>query len=163
MKFEIDIKQEVDQKQFNFNINNNYDVNSIISYDAKITVTANVTESEKIEIVNYYNSLTSDTSSDEPYSLHKYMSDYSTKESDGRYYYNKKRSKLVIAIVNGVRTGEETFEIDTKLKNVKDSLLTGDWKTAQMYLSLIVVGGAFTQSLKDEYSIEISEYISNNY
>lgn len=163
MKFEIDIREEVDQKQFNFNINNNYDIESVISYDGKIIVTANITEAEKTEIISYYNSLGSDTSSDIPYSLQKYMNSYDVKEKDGREYYNKKRSELVLDIVTAVRTEVEAFEIDTKLKNVKDSLLTGDWKTAKTYLSLTVVEGAYTQELKDEYNSEIQEYINANY
>ena len=51
----------------------------------------------------------------------------------------------------------------TKLKNVKESLLTGDWKTAKTYLSLTVVEGAYTQALKDEFDTEIQDYITNNY
>ncbi len=163
MKFQIDTKEEVDQKQFNFNINNNYDIQSIVSFDNKITVTANITEAEKTEIINYYNSLSSDTSSDIPYSLKKYMNDYDIKEKDGHEYYNKKRSELVLSIINLERTEQEAFQIDTKLKNVKDSLLSGDWKTARAYLDLVIVEEAFTQDLKDEYLIEISEYITNNY
>jgi hypothetical protein len=163
MKFEINIREEVDQKQFNFNINNNYDIESIISYNSKIIVTANITETEKTEIVNYYNSLTSDCSSDIPYCLLKYMNSYDVKEKDGHDYYNKKRSELVIKIVNGERTEEETFEIDTKLKSVKDSLLSGDWKTARAYLDLVIIEGPFTQDLKDEYYQEITDYIISNY
>lgn len=163
MKFEIDIREEVDQKQFNFNINNNYDIESIISYNSKIIVTANITETEKTEIVNYYNSLTSDCSSDIPYCLLKYMNSYDVKEKDGHDYYNEKRSELVIKIVNGERTEEETFEIDAKLKSVKDSLLSGDWKTARTYLDLVIVEGPFTQDLKDEYYQEITDYIISNY
>ena len=163
MKFEIDIREEVDQKQFNFNINNNYDIESVISYNNKIIVIANITETEKTEIVNYYNSLTSDCSSDIPYCLLKYMNSYAAKEKDGHDYYNKKRSELVIKIVNGVITSEEAFQIDTKLKNVKDSLRSGDWITANSYLSIEAVEGAFTQALKDEFAGEIGEYITNNY
>jgi len=163
MKFEIDIREEVDQKQFNFNINNNYDIESIISYDNKIIVTANITETEKTEIVNYYNSLTSDCSSDVAYSLQKYMNSYDVKEKDGHDYYNKKRSELVIKISTGVITSEEAFQIDTKLKNVKDSLRSGDWITANSYLSIEPVEGPFTQDFKDEFTAEITDYITNNY
>ena len=91
------------------------------------------------------------------------MNAYEQKEKDGHSYYNLKRSQLVESIIEGVRTEVEAFEIDLKLKNVKDALLTGDWKTAKTYLSLTVVEGAYTQALKDEFALEIQEYIDANY
>ena len=91
------------------------------------------------------------------------MNAYEQKEKDGHSYYNLKRSELVESIIEGVRTEAEAFEIDLKLKNVKDALLTGDWKTAKTYLSLTVVEGAYTQALKDEFALEIQEYIDANY
>jgi len=91
------------------------------------------------------------------------MNGYEQKEKDGHNYYNKKRSQLVESIVNGERTSAEAFEIDVKIKNVKDSLLTGDWITAKTYLGLTVVEGAYTQALKDEFDTEIQDYINANY
>ncbi len=91
------------------------------------------------------------------------MNGYEKKEKDGHNYYNFKRSQLVETINTGVRTEAEAFEIDIKLKNVKDSLLTGDWKTSKTYLGLTVVEGAYTQELKDEYDLEIQQYIDANY
>lgn len=91
------------------------------------------------------------------------MKGYDQKTADGVVYYNKKRSQLVASISEGIRTSAEAFEIDVKIKNVKDSLLTGDWITAKTYLDLTVVEGAYTQELKDEFSLEIQEYITNNY
>jgi hypothetical protein len=91
------------------------------------------------------------------------MVSYQQKENDGHTYYNLKRSELVESIITAVRTEAEAFEIDTKLVNVKNALLTGDWKTAQTYLGLTVVEGAYTQALKDEYNLEIQDYIDANY
>ncbi len=91
------------------------------------------------------------------------MNGYEQKEKDGHNYYNLKRSELVQSIITAVRTEAEAFEIDIKLKDVKDSLITGDWKTAQTYLGLTVVEGAYTQALKDEYNLEIQDYIDANY
>jgi hypothetical protein len=74
-----------------------------------------------------------------------------------------KRSELVESIITEQRTEAEAFEIDQHLIRVKESLLTGDWKTAKTYLELTVVDGAYTQALKDEYALEIQEYIDSNY
>lgn len=91
------------------------------------------------------------------------MDGYEIKEKDGKRYYNKKRSELVAKINSAEITSEDAFVIDTKLKDVKDSLRSGDWMTAQTYLTSTVVEGAYTQALKDEYNAEITDYITNNY
>lgn len=93
------------------------------------------------------------------------MNSYEHKEKDGKSYYNEKRSKLVTRIYdeNDSLTSEGAFQIDIKLKNVKDSLRTGDWITSQKYLSLITVDENFTQDFKDELNTEILEYISIKY
>ena len=91
------------------------------------------------------------------------MNVYEHREKDGHNYYNQKRSELVESIIAAVRTEAEAFEIDQHLTSVKDALLTGDWKTAKTYLSLTIVEGAYTQALKDEYDLEIQEYIDANY
>ena len=91
------------------------------------------------------------------------MNGYEHKEKDGHNYYNQKRSELVESIILAVRTEAEAFEIDQHLTKVKESLLSGDWKTAKTYLALTVVEGAYTQALKDEYDLEIQTYIDANY
>jgi hypothetical protein len=162
MKFSIDIKLEVDQKQFNFHINKVYDgkIHSIVPFDGKVTITGDFTLAEKTEIENYYISL---PLFEEDYVITQLMNGYEKKQKDGHNYYNLKRSELVESIITAVRTEAEAFEIDTKLVNVKNALLTGDWKTAQTYLGLTVVEGAYTQSLKDEFDTEIQDYINANY
>jgi len=91
------------------------------------------------------------------------MDGYQRKAKDGSQYYNLKRSELVNDIHLGLITSEDAFIIDSKLKNVKDSLLTGDWITAQTYLSFTTVEGEYTQERKDAINAEIQEYINNNY
>lgn len=91
------------------------------------------------------------------------MDGYEVKSKDGKRYYNKKRSEQVEKIHLGTITSADAFLIDTKLKSVKDSLLTGDWITSQVYLGLTTTEGAYTQDLKDEFNAEIQDYITNNY
>ena len=162
MKFSIDIKLEVDQKQFNFHINKVYDgkIHSIVPFDGKVNIIGDFTLAEKTEIENYYISL---PLFEEDYLITQLMNNYEQKEKDGHNYYNLKRSELVESIITAVRTEAEAFEIDTKLVNVKNALLTGDWKTAKTYLGLTVVEGAYTQDLKDEFDTEIQDYINANY
>jgi hypothetical protein len=91
------------------------------------------------------------------------MNGYEHKEKDGHNYYNFKRSQLVESIITAARTEEEAFEIDTKIVNVKNALLTGDWKTSKKYLEMTVVEGAYTQLYKDELGAEIQAYIDTHY
>jgi len=91
------------------------------------------------------------------------MDGYEIKEKDGKKYYNQKRSELVDKINKSEITSADAFTIDTKLKDVKDSLRSGDWITAQTYLNTVTVEEPFTQTMKDEYNNEITDYITNNY
>jgi hypothetical protein len=91
------------------------------------------------------------------------MDGYEIKEKDGKQYYNLKRSELVEKINKAEITEADAFTIDTKLKDVKDSLRSGDWITAQTYLNAVTVEGPFTQSLKDEYNNQITDYINTHY
>jgi len=162
MKFEIDIIEDVDQKQFNYHINKVYHdkIHSIVPFAGKVTITGDFTLVEKTEIENYYMSL---PLIEEDYVINKLMVSYEQKEKDGHTYYNLKRSELVDKINKAEITESDAFTIDTKLKDVKDSLRSGDWITANSYLSIEPVEGPFTQVLKDEFTLEIGEYITNNY
>ena len=60
------------------------------------------------------------------------MDGYEIKEKDGKNYYNMKRSELVEKINKAEITEADAFQIDTKLKDVKDSLRSADrdWETS---------------------------------
>ena len=90
---------------------------------------------------------------------------YNKRVKDGQAYYRKKRAETVKKIddVNDPLTETDAFIIDQKVKDVKDSVLTGDWKTAKAHLDLTVTEGAYTQAVKDEYDTYIVNYIVANY
>lgn len=88
---------------------------------------------------------------------------YEKRIADGQDYYRVKRGQLVSRILSGEITSENAFIIDQKIKEVRNSLLFGDWKSAKYYLDLTIVEGEFTQVVKDEYSTEIQSYIDTNY
>ena len=90
-------------------------------------------------------------------------SDYPKKTKDGDLYYRKSRARLLEKRNRGEYTDADLFFIDSKSKNIKDCLLTGDWKTALEYLNLITVEGSFTQVYKDQLKQELLAYISTNY
>jgi hypothetical protein len=82
MKFSINIKLEVDQKQFNFHINKFYHgkIHSIVPFDGKVNIIGDFTLSEKTEIENYYISL---PLFEEDYVITQLMVSYQQKENDG--------------------------------------------------------------------------------
>ena len=88
---------------------------------------------------------------------------YTARIKDGEAYYRKKRAETVKAISQGDITEADAFLIDTKTQQVKSSILSGDWKTALGYLNLTVVEGAYTQTVKDSFVSEITDYIVNAY
>ena len=88
---------------------------------------------------------------------------YDHKEIDGHAYYRKKRAELVKLILVGTITEDDADFIDVKLTNVQMKINTGDWKSAKKRLQEVTIEGAFTQAIYDEYELEISDYILNNY
>jgi len=88
---------------------------------------------------------------------------YNQKIIDGTNYYRLKRASLVYDISSGTKTEQEVFEIDYKTKDMKQALISGDWKSAKWYLETIEVIGSFTQQVKDNFMVDINDYISNNY
>ena len=88
---------------------------------------------------------------------------YDYKTLDGQAYYRKKRAELVKLILVGSITEEEADYIDTKLERIQLKLSSGDWKSASKRLLEVVVEGALTQGIYDEYETEINNYINNHY
>lgn len=84
-------------------------------------------------------------------------------EADGKAYFEEIRAGLVAQFKAGLKTNAEIFEIESKLENTTSKIIKGDWMTAQYHLSLISAGGALEQSLLDEVSTYIANYITNNY
>lgn len=88
---------------------------------------------------------------------------YEYKILDGQAYYRKKRAELVKLIIIQSITEDDADYIDSKLERVQLKLSTGDWKSAKKRLLEVVVEGAFTQAMYNEYETEIDDYIANHY
>lgn len=88
---------------------------------------------------------------------------YDYKTTDGQAYYRKKRAELVKLVLLGTITEADADFIDVKLQNVQIKVNTGDWKSAKKRLLEVVVEGALTQAIYDDYETEIDAYIAANY
>jgi hypothetical protein len=164
MKFEIDIVESVNQEQFNYHLKKIYGdkINSIIKYDGKVEVVGDITESQKTEIESYYSSLVSGLSESE-YSILLVRNGYSEKEVGGFEYYENKRAEEVYKIMTGVISSADAFAVHLKTREVKASILTGDWVTAYREIVLTTIDLIYTQEVKDEYLNDIASYINDNY
>ena len=67
-----------------------------------------------------------------------------------------------VKLKRSIGTPEADY-IDTKLERIQLKLSSGDWKSASKRLLEVVVEGALTQSIYDEYESEINNYINNHY
>jgi hypothetical protein len=88
---------------------------------------------------------------------------YERRSDDGRHFFEEKRALLYLDLVNNVITPEEAFFIESKLKPVKDMVLTGDWLTAQSIANSLTVEGAYNQTYHDNLTGYIDNYVSQNY
>jgi len=58
MNFSININQLANQKYFNLHLKNNYIIDSIIYSNNEVLISAQITDLQKNEIINYYNNIT---------------------------------------------------------------------------------------------------------
>lgn len=88
---------------------------------------------------------------------------YIQRSNDGKALYESIRADLAGMYNSGDLTIADAHSIEIKLINAKSFLITGDWATAQYEMSLITVGGAYTQELNDDITGQINNYIILNY
>lgn len=89
--------------------------------------------------------------------------EYNKREKDGKDFYNNFRSRLYLEILAGSITTTEAFTVENYLVDVARNINTGNWLTAQYTCTNLAISGIFTQELKDEILLGISNYIIDNY
>jgi len=88
---------------------------------------------------------------------------YNKYKSDGVEYNDNFRAEMVLKYKLGELTESAIFEIESKLKLVRNLVKSGDWMTANYELSLITISGSYTQEMHDGINNYITNYISENY
>lgn len=86
-----------------------------------------------------------------------------SKESDGRNYFNNFRAELVYDYKHSIKTDAEIFMIESKLKDVTNNLIKGDWMSAFYMLNTISTDIHITADIKNRLLNDFSDYILNNY
>ena len=91
------------------------------------------------------------------------LSAYDIFEPDGKEYFRKYRLLVVNDILSQEITEADGIHIDEVLRDVKQNLTDGDWKTAKDELGNVVVDAIFTQARKDSLESDFQNYIDTNY
>lgn len=163
MTFEINLIQEVDQKQFNYHVKNLHGekINSIIPYKGKITIKGDLTEEEKTEIEVYYASLEGGLA-DLDYSQQQAKDQYIKNADTGKDYVFEISSKLLVMVYSGQVSIDQAEAYGNTCEKINKDLNQGYFHTAYLEHSSITPITEIV-SLHEEIRIFIKNYINTNY
>ena len=88
---------------------------------------------------------------------------YEINREAGVDYYNHFQAKLYIKITTGIYTVGEVVTLEAYVKSLGDEIKAGSWLTAQNTIAGIELSGIFDQTMKDEITADIDNYISDHY
>ena len=92
-----------------------------------------------------------------------WRSKYEERREDGQRYYTETQADLYLSILNGTYTSAEVFLFESYTKELSAIINTGNWLTAQSYISTLTLSGIFSITKKEEITTYINRYISDNY
>lgn len=95
--------------------------------------------------------------------LEQRKTEYDTHKTAGYDYYNGFRSQLTLDVEATTKTLEQCLIIESRFKKVSESLLNGDWKSALVHVGNVKPNVFLDQSLIDQVSTDIQNYITANY
>ena len=162
MKFEIEIKEEVSQNQFNFYLHNNYEIFSIVPYNGIISISANITEIEKTEIEDYYSLLDSNFVLDTEYFESFLIDKYKINSETGKEFVFKITAKLNVLIQSATVTIEQAENYGLGTGNVITELERGYFHSAYFKLIEFTPITELAQ-LHEEVRIYIKDYVNTKY
>ena len=92
-----------------------------------------------------------------------YLREYSKRIEDGKKYVLDFTADRYIDVINGVYTEEETFELESHIKDIYVALSNGWWLTAQNTNANLALAGIYNQVMKDSIQSIIDSYVTENY
>jgi len=164
MKFSLPINIKAYQKQFNFHLMHKYDVQSIIHTDSEVLIVANITEDQKTEIEEYYNSLDGFASFylDPDFGDGWVAIKYEINEEEGRKYKHLISAKIINMVTSGSISSEEAEEYSRKTSVVRQYLGEGYWNSAYYEIINLKVSGSLS-ALHFEIMGDIKKYVNDKY
>ncbi len=88
---------------------------------------------------------------------------YEQNRESGIDYYNHFQAKLYIEITTQNYTVSEVVALETHLEKVPNEIKAGSWLTAQNTILGVSLSGIFNQAMKDEITLDINNYVAENY
>ncbi len=164
MEFSLPINIAAYQKQFNYHIKNLYDVQSIVHKDDEVLIVANITEEQKTEIEEYYNSLNGFSSFhlDPEFSDGWVASKYEINEEEGRKYNHLITAKITNMVTGGILTPEEAEQYSLDTYQTRSFLREGHWNSAYYELTSKVVDPKLS-AITNEAIEKIKNYVNDKY
>ncbi len=92
-----------------------------------------------------------------------WRSKYEERREDGQRYYTETQADLYLAILDGTYTSTDVFEFESYTSELSGIINTGNWLTAQSFISTLPTSGIFDVSKKEEITLYINNYILDNY
>jgi len=92
-----------------------------------------------------------------------WRSKYKEMREDGQRYYTETQADLYLAILDSTYTSSEVFEFESYTSQLSSIINTGNWLTAQSFISALPTSGIFDVTKKQEITTYINSYISDNY
>ena len=88
---------------------------------------------------------------------------YEERREDGQRYYTETQADLYLSILDGTYTSAEVFDFESYTSELSAIINTGNWLTAQSFISTLPTSGIFDVSKKEEITLYINNYILDNY
>jgi len=92
-----------------------------------------------------------------------WRSKYEERREDGQRYYTETQADLYLSILDGTYTSIEVFDFESYTKELSAIINTGNWLTAQSFISTLTLSGIFDLAKKEEITLYIDNYILDNY
>lgn len=162
MNFEIQENEIANKDHFNFYLKKNYDLISISYKGDKVLISANISETQKNEIITFYDLLNGDFTSDDEY-LESFLIDkYKINADKGLEYVFLITAKLGLLIQHETITIVEAETYGAVASNVFRELERGYWHSAFNYAFNYTPISSIS-NLHNDLLYNIKDYVNTEY
>jgi hypothetical protein len=162
MKISIAINNSAHQKQFNYHIKKLYDIQSIIHKQNEVDIVGNITNEQKLEIENYYNSLDGSFHLDAEYMQYFLKDKLILTAESGKDYIFEITARIHGLISSQLITIEQGENYLKGIDEVENELSKGYFHSAY-FLHITYIPENQLLSLHEEIRIFIKNYVNTVY
>jgi len=158
---QIDKREEIEGKYFNYWLYKNYNIFSIVTVDEKITITGDIDPEQEQQIEDFYNNLQPYVF-DEDYMAEFLKGKYELNAERGTLYAHEISAKMVTMIQNGELSLEEANAQSQESEKVISELRKGYYHSAYMFHTSYEPLGKL-QNLHEEIKEHLKSYVNGHY